>query len=358
VPPANSPARTATVAPPRRRAPPAPRAARTPSSRDVPPSALGVRPDPPGGDIRDAVRASRLITAIKTPYLPDGRIDLASYDAHVAAQIAAGVDGVVVGGTTGEGQLMSWDEHVMLIAHTVNVFGSSLVVVGNTGSNSTREALHATEQGFAVGMHCALTINPYYGRTSAAGAERHLEACLDVGPAIVYNVPGRTGQDLGAASSLRLAQHPNFVGMKECAGNGRIAELSAAGVTCWSGNDDEFHAGMWHGSGGAGVISVTSNLVPGLFRRLCDGRDDALAQDLLPMTGWLFHEPNPIPVNTAMAMCGLSSGVFRAPYVPCTAAERARGAELLRPWVEGGHVPGADAVRAMRDDEFTVLNVW
>ena len=90
----------------------------------------------------------------------------------------------------GEGQLMSWDEHVMLIAHTVHEFGDQLHVIGNTGSNSTREALHATEQGFAVGMHAALQINPYYGKTSLDGLMSHFTALLNEGPAIIYNVPG------------------------------------------------------------------------------------------------------------------------------------------------------------------------
>ena len=136
-------------------------------------------------------KPNSLITAIKTPYLSNGRIDLDSYDALVASQLASGVDGLVIGGTTGEGQLMSWDEHVMLIAHTVNAFGGnaasrskgekSLLVVGNTGSNATREALHATEQGFAVGMDCSLQINPYYGKTSSAGLLRHFGAALSEG---------------------------------------------------------------------------------------------------------------------------------------------------------------------------------
>lgn len=134
-------------------------------------------------------------TAIKTPYLESGKFDLAAYDRLLELQIANGVDGVIVGGTTGEGQLMSWDEHIMLIAHTVNCFGDQIRVVGNTGSNSTREAVHATEQGFAVGMDAALQINPYYGKTSTTGLLTHFKAVLDEGPGIIYNVPGRTGKD-------------------------------------------------------------------------------------------------------------------------------------------------------------------
>ena len=182
----------------------------------------------------------------------------------------------MIGGTTGEGQLMSWDEHVMLIAHTVNAFGGSrnsggggngkpndrLLVVGNTGSNATREALHATEQGFAVGMDCSLQINPYYGKTSAAGLLRHFGAALSEGeeergvcfylfeasrsrsrtrkkerektqlfsllkktkkntntsgPGMLYNVPGRTGQDIPDEVVLSLAEsHPDsFLGERE-----------------------------------------------------------------------------------------------------------------------------------------------
>ena len=199
----------------------------------------------------EVLKQTRLITAIKTPYREDGKFDLRAYDAHVVAQIENGVEGLIVGGTTGapstwqqldtpakpkaakpkcqayvsmshwlcrpvrcwptaparlllpsdtpcivfagEGQLMSWDEHVMLIAHTVNSFGNQLQVIGNTGSNSTREALHATEQGFAVGMHAALQINPYYGKTSLDGLMAHFSAVIREGPTIIYNVPSRTG---------------------------------------------------------------------------------------------------------------------------------------------------------------------
>ena len=91
----------------------------------------------------------------------------------------------------------------MLIAHTVNFYGQSIAVIGNTGSNSTREALHATEQGFAVGMHAALQINPYYGKTSMTGLTMHLTAVLNEGPGIIYNVPGRTGQDIPDSGAPR-----------------------------------------------------------------------------------------------------------------------------------------------------------
>jgi 4-hydroxy-tetrahydrodipicolinate synthase len=304
-----------------------------------------------------------LITAIKTPYLPNGKIDLAAYDKLVALQVAGGADALVIGGTTGEGHLMSWDEHVMLIAHTVNAFGGGgsgsgggkrLGVIGNTGSNATREALHATEQGFAVGMDAALHVNPYYGKTSAAGLLTHFSAVLDEGPAILYNVPGRTGQDIPDEVVLALKDHPSFLGVKECTGNARIASYAAAGVRCWSGNDDEAHDAVHGGSRGAGAISVASNLLPGAFAALLKTRDDATAAALQPLIAWLFCEPNPIAVNTALAMCGLVRPVFRLPYVPLSRAQREEGAVLLR--AVQHLLPGVDRIEVLNDDDFVLVS--
>ena len=300
-----------------------------------------------------ALKALRLVTAIKTPYLANGRIDIKSYDAHLQRQIDHGVEGVIVGGTTGEGQLMSWDEHVMLIAHTVNSFGSHLKVIGNTGSNSTREALHASEQGFIVGMDAALQINPYYGKTSHTGLLMHFQLCLQEGPAMLYNVPGRTGQDIPDEVILQIKDHENFLGVKECTGNSRIGSYKEQGVTCWSGNDDEAHDGR-HMFGGQGVVSVTSNLIPGLYSKLMTERSDELNASLQPLISWMFCQPNPICLNTAMAMCGLCQPVFRLPYVPLSKAEREVGAKLLRAVQE--HIPGCNEVRVLEDSDFKLAS--
>ena len=301
-----------------------------------------------------SLKSTALITAIKTPYLPNGKFDLVAYDKLLDDQIKNGVGGVIVGGTTGEGHLMSWDEHIMLIAHTIHSFGDRVMVIGNTGSNSTSEALHATEQGFAIGMHASLQINPYYGKTSHAGLRAHFAAALAEGPAIVYNVPGRTGQDIPDDVILELAQHPNFLGVKECTGNDRIKAYAAKGVTCWSGNDDEAHDAR-HGAGAAGVISVTSNLVPGLFNKMMNGGspDPELNASLKELMAWLFCEPNPIALNTALMMCGLARPVFRLPYVPLSRAQREAGAVLLRRVQE--HIPGCQEVRVMDDSEFKLV---
>lgn len=301
------------------------------------------------------IKCLRLITAIKTPYLPDGRFDLEAYDDLVNMQIQNGVEGVIVGGTTGEGQLMSWEEHIMLIAHTVNCFGGKIKVIGNTGSNSTREAIHASEQGFAVGMHAALHINPYYGKTSLDGLVAHFQSVLSMGPTIVYNVPSRTGQDIPQHVIQTLAQSTSLAGVKECVGNDRIKEYTGNGIVVWSGNDDQCHDARW-GYGATGVISVASNLIPGLMRDLMfGGKNPTLNSKLLPLIDWLFHMPNPIGLNTALAQLGVVRPVFRLPFVPLPLEKRIEFSNLVK-GIGREHFVGTKDVEVLDDDDFFLVS--
>ncbi|KAG9156359.1 hypothetical protein Leryth_009227 [Lithospermum erythrorhizon] len=303
----------------------------------------------------DVIKSLRLITAIKTPYLPDGRFDLEAYDSLVHVQIENGVEAVIVGGTTGEGQLMSWDEHIMLIGHTVNCFGGSIKVIGNTGSNSTREAIHATEQGFAVGMHAALHINPYYGKTSLEGLISHFNSVLPMGPTIIYNVPSRTGQDIPPHVILSVAQSPHLAGIKECVGNDRVAQYTMGDIVVWSGNDDQCHDSRWD-HGATGVISVTSNLVPGLMRDLMfEGKNPALNSKLIPLMEWLFCEPNPICLNTALAQLGVVRPVFRLPYVPLPMAKRIEFVAIVKE-IGREHFVGHKDVQVLDDNDFILVS--
>ncbi|KAG2258783.1 hypothetical protein Bca52824_078077 [Brassica carinata] len=276
------------------------------------------------GTNTEDIRSLRVITAIKTPYLPDGRFDLEAYDNLVNTQIEKGAEGVIVGGTTGEGQLMSWDEHIMLIGHTVNCFGARIKVIGNTGSNSTREAIHATEQGFAVGMHAALHINPYYGKTSIEGMTAHFQTVLHMGPTIIYNVPGRTSQDIPPHVIFKLSRNANFAGVKECVGNNRVEEYTENGIVVWSGNDDQCHDSRWDHGGLE------------LYRLL------AIWFQLLPLIDWVFQEPNPIGVNTALAQLGVARPVFRLPYVPLPMSKRVEFVKLRD-------------VQVLDDDDFILI---
>ena len=295
-------------------------------------------------------KAASLMTAIKTPFNAKGDIDFNTYDQLVAEQVKAGVDGIIVGGTTGEGHLLTWEEHLILIAHSVHKHGKDLLIIGNTGSNNTREAIKATQYGFAAGMDATLQINPYYGRSSSAGVAAHFGKLLDIGPAFIYNVPGRTGQDLTPDIIEPLSKHKNFIGVKECTGNERIAYYEERGIACWSGNDDESAAGR-HKHGAHGVISVTSNIVPSLMRQLMDTPNDSLQQRMEPLMQWLFCEPNPIAINTALMMTGAVAPIFRMPYKALTKIQREQGLALLTE-IASDELVG-DKLMLMADNDFT-----
>lgn len=298
------------------------------------------------------MRTLRLMTAIKTPYTQDGNLDLPSFDRIVEHQIANGVEGLIIGGTTGEGHLLSWDEHLFLIAHAKAKYGDKLAIVGNTGGMCTAEAAVATRKGFAAGMDCSLLINPYYGKTSAKGIIMHLESGLKFGPGIIYNVPGRTGQDIKPELIMQLADHQHFVGVKECMGHERIKELSGQGVACWSGNDDQCHLSR-HVHGGVGVISVTSNIVPGLMHKLMHGpRNDDLDKKLQPLYKWLFTDPNPIGVNTMLMQLGVVEPVFRLPYTFASKEMREEAVPLIK-GLGLEHCPqGPKGLQVLEDDAF------
>lgn len=311
-----------------------------------------------GSAATQKLRKLRLMTAIKTPYTTDGNIDLAAFDRLVEHQIANGVEALIIGGTTGEGHLLSWEEHLPLIAHAKATFKDRIVIVGNTGSNCTAEAAYATKKGFALGMDCSLLINPYYGKTSASGIVMHLESGLKYGPGIIYNVPGRTGQDIKPEVMMQIAGHENFVGVKECMGHERIKLLSDKGVACWSGNDEQCHESR-HVHGAVGVISVTSNIVPGLMRQLMHGdRNDELDTKLQPLYKWLFTEPNPIGVNTMLMQLGVAKPVFRLPYTFATKAMREEAVQMLKViGLDKCPVFGEKGLQVLEDSDFKhVLN--
>eukprot|EP00656_Telonema_subtile_P016101 TRINITY_DN18490_c0_g1_i2.p2 TRINITY_DN18490_c0_g1~~TRINITY_DN18490_c0_g1_i2.p2 ORF type:complete len:235 (+),score=75.23 TRINITY_DN18490_c0_g1_i2:83-787(+) len=183
----------------------------------------------------------------------------------------------------------------------------------STLSSSSAASDVYKRQGFAIGMDCSLLINPYYGKTAPRGILMHLEHGLKYGPAIIYNVPSRTGQDMPPELLASIAGHENFVGVKECMGPERIKVLTDMGMAVWSGNDDLCHQER-HDSGAMGVISVAGNVIPGLMRRLMDAREEALNASLMELFKWLFAEPNPIGVNTLLMMLGMAQPVSRLPY--------------------------------------------
>ena len=198
-------------------------------------------------------------------------------------------------------------------------------------------------------MDASLQINPYYGKTSEKGLREHFNRVLDLGPAIIYNVASRTGQDLQPELIESLAEHSNLIGVKECSGNERMGYYESKGIACWSGNDDQCFEGR-HRNQSHGVISVIANLLPGLMRKLMDEDNSELNQRLQPLMAWLFHVPSPNALNTAMAMTGAAPPVFRLPYAPLDSNARQEGFQLLNAFSDEERV--GNTLKLMDDSDF------
>lgn len=294
------------------------------------------------------IRAIPLITAIKTPYDVDGSIDYEAMEKLVVRQIEANVKGIVVAGTTGEGHLMSWDEQFELLNFILKRFGDKIAIIGNTGSNSTREAVAATKQGFELGMTASLQVNPYYGLTNTEGMLAHFQEVLNVGPGILYNVPARTGQEIPLEVIKKATKHENFVGVKECGGVSALKSLHESGVFCWSGNDNDFIDGYRKGYS-SGVISVASNVIPEQFNGYFSGLHQSMLPEHEKLVQWMAQQPNPIALNTLLAMLGLTKPVFRLPYTPMPINLRQEGCDIVRKLNLKGEVEVLD------DENFSVL---
>lgn len=266
-------------------------------------------------------------TALVTPF-KNGMVDEEAYRAFIEWQIEQGIDGVVPCGTTGEAATLTHEEQGKVIGICVDQVKGRVPVIAGAGSNNTREAVELTQLAKAAGADGALIITPYYNKPSPDGLVAHFktiaaEASL---PIILYNVPGRTGQNVMPATIARIAKEvPEVIGCKEATGDIKqgtdLIELMGKDFTVLSG--DDFTAMALTAVGGRGTISVTSNIVPGkmsaMFQAL-EKRDLARAQainlEIMPLNRAMFIEVNPIPVKTALSLMGKMGGEFRLPLVP------------------------------------------
>jgi len=271
------------------------------------------------------------LVAIVTPMLDDGALDMQAYRALIEWQIAEGTQAIVAVGTTGESPTVDPQEHGELIRVAVESARGRVPVVAGTGANSTAEAIELTAYARRVGAAATLQVVPYYNKPSQEGLYQHFRKVAESTdlPVILYNVPGRTVADLTNDTTLRLAQVPGIVGIKDATGDlARGADLlrrAPPEFAVYSGNDDSALALML--LGGHGVISVTANVAPGPMSQMCraalDGdlaRARALNNRLFPLHTRLFVEPNPTAVKWALARLGRIHGGLRLPLVPLTAA--------------------------------------
>jgi 4-hydroxy-tetrahydrodipicolinate synthase len=286
--------------------------------------------------------------ALVTPFKTDGSIDEASLERLVDFQIEQGTHFLVPCGTTGENPALTQDEHRRVVEIVVRRAKGRVPVLAGAGSNNTQKAIELAEIAIDLGADGALTITPYYNKPTPDGLRRHfglqaeaIEKKRSGFPMIMYNVPGRTGVNMAAATTLQIAREvPSVIGVKEASGNLEqilsILRERQDGFLVLSGDD------AWTlplvAAGGDGIISVAANEIPRLMTEMTSAalKGDfeaarAVHNRILPLMTGNFIESNPIPVNTAKKILGIiPNDTVRPPLAPITDANRKKLEAILR----------------------------
>ncbi len=274
------------------------------------------------------MRLTGTMTALVTPFRTNSKIDEEALRAHMRAQLEAGIDALVPCGTTGETPTLTLEEYQLVVRAAVEEAAGSVPVIAGTGSNNTRLTIETTQLARQLGVDGALVVTPYYNKPGPSMLEAHFRAVAAEGglPVILYNVPGRTGINMSAATSIALSHVDGIVAVKEASGNLSqiqeiIFETDPSRFTVLSGDDAV--ALPMYAVGGHGVISVASNVVPARMKAihtLFESGDRAGAMEsakrLFPLFGALFCESNPVPTKAALHMMGRMEATVRAPLGP------------------------------------------
>lgn len=271
-------------------------------------------------------------TALITPLNEHG-VDYESFGKLIDWQITAGIDALVIAGTTGESSTLSDEEHREVLKFAVKKVAHRVPVIAGTGSNDTAYAIELSQYASKIGADALLVVTPYYNKATQKGLVAMFNAIADAvdKPIILYNVPSRTGINIEPATYLKLAAHPRIQAIKEANGNiSKIVETAAllsGKLDIYSGNDDEIVPIL--ACGGKGVISVLSNILPNETSAICHkyfAGDTAGAMQMqakyLPLIKALFSEVNPIPVKAAMAALGYAEDFLRLPLTPMAQTSR------------------------------------
>ncbi len=272
------------------------------------------------------------ITALITPFR-NGKVDETAFTRFIEWQISEGTHGLVPVGTTGESPTLDFDEHKRVIELAVTTAKKRVPVIAGTGSNSTDEAVELSQFAEKAGADAVLIVTPYYNKPSQEGLYQHFKAINDAIniPIIIYNIPGRSIVDMSVATMARCYELKNVVGVKDATANlarpSQTRALLGPEFCQLSGEDATALGFMAHG--GAGCISVASNVAPRLcsdFQNACMAGDFkkalALHDRLMPLHEVLFIETNPAPVKYAVSRLGFGTAEMRLPMVPLTEASR------------------------------------
>lgn len=284
---------------------------------------------------------SGAMTALVTPF-KNNALDEESYRAFIEHQITEGIHGLVPCGTTGESATLTHEEHERVIEICIDQARGRVPVLAGAGSNNTAEAIRLTRFAQKAGADGALLITPYYNKPTQEGLYLHYKAIAEAVdmPLVPYNVPGRTGCNMLPATLSRLARDfPNIVGVKEATGDmtqgSLMLQSCPASFSVLSG--DDLTALPLMALGGKGVISVTSNVVPGRVAAVCNAfaKGDLaeaarLHHEIFPLHEAMFMESNPIPVKTALALMGRMEAEMRLPLCPISEKGKSKLIEVLR----------------------------
>lgn len=266
------------------------------------------------------------MVAIITPFDELGQVDVESYRQLIEFQIENGTDVIVPCGTTGESATLSYEEHNQVIKTCIEQVNKRVPVIAGTGSNATSEAIEITQHAKEMGADGALLVSPYYNKPSQEGLYQHYKALAEsvAIPQVLYNVPSRTGMNVTAATTIRLAEFENIVAIKEASGD--LTQASEIVANCGDKIDvlsgDDFLTLPLMACGGKGVISVTANIMPkevkAMVTAVQEGRWEdarALHLKLLAVHQAMFIESNPVPVKTTASLMGKCRADVRLPLV-------------------------------------------
>ena len=275
-------------------------------------------------------------TALITPFR-NHAIDYEAFGAIIDEQLRAGVNALVICGTTGEASTLTDDEQIAAIAFAVKRVGGRVPVIAGAGSNDTAHAITLCQRSCEAGADALLIVTPYYNKTSQRGLIHMYTRIADSvnKPIILYNVPSRTGVNIEPETYAALADHPNICAIKEASGDFSklVKTVSLVGdkLDIYSGNDDQIVPML--ALGAKGVISVLSNVLPEKTVEMCDrffegdvAGSAAIQCKYLPLINALFSDVNPIPAKEAMAMLGYCTAEMREPLYPMDEAKK----EILR----------------------------
>ena len=266
-------------------------------------------------------------TALVTPMFEDGSVNFERLKSLVNEQIEAGIDALVICGTTGEKSTLRYDEHLKVIEYAAKAANKRVPIIAGTGSNDTVYSVELCDDAEKMGADAFLMVTPYYNKTSQDGLVAHYNYIADRvnKPIILYNVPSRTGVSIKPETYKILSKHPNIVATKEA--NGDIASVAKTRYLCgddlaiYSGNDDQIVPMM--SLGAQGVISVLSNILPNETHQMCYEYFEGNCQKAMEMqirySGLieaLFCDVNPTPVKQAMNLIGMEVGPCRLPLYP------------------------------------------